>query len=45
MPEQHDRLIGGSRLLHSRLRVHNSLLIVAPSDFDRLMSGYRGLLL
>ena len=34
----YDRLIGGSRLIHFRLRVQSP---DAPSDFTRLISGYR----
>ena len=32
-----DRLVGGSRLIISGLRVQYSLLISVPSDFDRLI--------
>ena len=38
MPEQYDRLIEGSRLIHFRLLVQS---LDAPSDFDRFVSGYR----
>ena len=43
MPEQDDRLIEGSRLVHSRLCVQYLNIPVAPSVFDRLIpaSGYR----
>ena len=39
MPEQRDRVIGGSRRIHSRL--FECFSLVAPSSFDRLVSGYR----
>ena len=37
VPEQYDRLMGGSRRIHSELSLqfHNSP--IAPSDFDRLI--------
>ena len=38
MPAQYDRIIGGSRLLHSGYECYSP---EAPSDFDRLVSGYR----
>ena len=39
--EHYDCLIGGTRLINSRFYECNYLLIVAPSNFDRLVSGYR----
>ena len=36
--EQYDRLMGGIRLIYAGNECNST---VAPSDFDRLISGYR----
>ena len=42
MPEQYDRLIGESRLIHSGLKAqYECNSPVTPRDLDRLISGYR----
>ena len=38
MRAQYDRLIGGSRLVHTG---YEGNYPVTPSDFNRLISGYR----
>ena len=39
--EQYDRLVEGSHLYSFRVMSAISNSIVAPSDFDHLISGYR----